>query len=311
MNEKRLYKRYLWKNLPADLHWKFSHKKRNVTSFLGKKGITIDYSNDILEKKIQSKEPFCAVRFGGTELSCFNDYEQIRLGMKDTFSEETRTKMKSNSGFYPTDDAHLKEYAEKSLKAFGGADVLGIAGIHMEDYFAKKYAPNAEAIQYRAMEPLGGRWSHLLAGKKVLVVSPFGREINAQYANREKLFLDDPSILPEFTLITLDSPLTLGDIEPTLPTFFDGFEEMTFAVNKLDFDIALVGCGAYGSLLCLYIKSIGKQAIQSGGGTMTLFGIMGKRWENREYVTKHVNPNWIRPYSKPMGYEKVQEGCYW
>ena len=55
----------------------------------------------------------------------------------------------------------------------------------------------------------------------------------------------------------------------------------------------------------------GKQAIQSGGATMTLFGIMGKRWEHRNHVAKHYNEHWIRPKSKIKGYEKIDQGAYW
>ena len=82
-------------------------------------------------------------------------------------------------------------------------------------------------------------------------------------------------------------------------------------MERVDFDILLVGAGAYGSFLAIKAKQMGKQAIQTGGATMTLFGLIGKRWENRPYVKKWVNSAWIHPYTKPEGYEKVEGGCYW
>ena len=88
-------------------------------------------------------------------------------------------------------------------------------------------------------------------------------------------------------------------------------EEMEERIRPIDFDIALIGAGAYGALLCFYIKSLGKMALQTGGATQTLFGIMGKRWENREHVAKYVNEYWIRPSKKPAGYQKIEGGCYW
>ena len=78
-----------------------------------------------------------------------------------------------------------------------------------------------------------------------------------------------------------------------------------------DFDVLLVGAGAYGSFLALYAKSLGKQGIQTGGATSTLFGIMGRRWENRSHVSQYVNENWIHPTKKVEGFKKVENGAYW
>jgi hypothetical protein len=56
---------------------------------------------------------------------------------------------------------------------------------------------------------------------------------------------------------------------------------------------------------------MGKQAIQTGGATPTMFGIIGKRWENRHHVIQYKNEFWIRPKEKPPGAEKVEHGAYW
>ena len=94
-------------------------------------------------------------------------------------------------------------------------------------------------------------------------------------------------------------------------SFSDALEFMKEQIKNIDFDIALVGAGAYGSPLCEFICSIGKQAIQTGGATQTMFGIIGKRWENRKHVSKYINEYWIRPSAKPAGFEHVENGCYW
>jgi hypothetical protein len=309
--ERCTYGLYFLKNVPGALRYKLAHKMKNCTRFRGQKGITLDYSNEVLRSYISAGKPFAAIHFGGTELGAINAYEKIRLGYKKNFKEAVKYSMKNNAGFYPSDDIHLRHYGEAWIKECGNADILGIMGLHMEDYFQKKYLPHAKIIQYEGMEPLHGSWTELLKGKKVLVISPFTAEIEAQYAKREKLFLDEPSILPEFELKLLTSPLTLGDEKPVLPTFFDGLDQMKEAIRGIDFDIALVGCGAYTAFLCCFIKSIGKMAIETGGATSTLFGIMGKRWEKREHVAKHVNSDWIRPYNKAAGFDKIEGGAYW
>jgi hypothetical protein len=50
-----------------------------------------------------------------------------------------------------------------------------------------------------------------------------------------------------------------------------------------------------------------------GGILQLLFGIKGKRWDNRPDVCKIYNEHWIRPDEKERvdGYLNVEEGCYW
>ena len=299
-------------NVPTAVGVRFFHKRRDLTSFNGQKGITLEYSKALIKEYIERGEPFCAVRFGASELGCLNATEKIDLGFKKTYKEAVRIAMKERAGYYPTGDRHLSEYSHYFFEKCANCDLLGITGIHMEDYFAAKYMKKAKAIQNWALEPLLGGWTPLLAGKKVLVVSGFADDIQKQYTKREKLFPPSSNILPEFDLKVLEAPLTCGDVvDERFPSFMRYLEEMEERIRLIDFDIALIGAGAYGALLCFYIKSLGKMALQTGGATQTLFGIMGKRWENREHVAKCVNEYWIRPSKKPAGYQKIEGGCYW
>ena len=88
-------------------------------------------------------------------------------------------------------------------------------------------------------------------------------------------------------------------------------------ISKLDFDIALLGCGGYGLPLCNYIKKdLKKSAIYIGGGLQLLFGVMGKRWENREDWKKIIRENNTK-FIKPSNEERcnnlytIEGGCYW
>lgn len=312
MSEKSLYRRYYWKNVPSAIRERLFHKQKSTKSFCGYKNLNAITGGHILASKILTGESFCAIRFGGSELSALNGYEKKRLGIKKEYKEIVKTTMKNNAGFYPADEEHLDEYAKYYFDHARNCDILAISGLHMEDYFYKKLMNGADVISNWAMEPLLGGWSSALEGKRVLVISPFEDEIKKQYAKREKLFIGHPEILPEFELITLKVPLTLGDEKDfEFPTFMDALEDMKKKINKINFDIALVGAGAYGSLLAIHIKEIGKAAIQCGGATQTLFGIIGKRWENRDHVKQFVNEDWIHPSSKPEGYEKIEGGAYW
>jgi hypothetical protein len=314
MSERTLYLHYFNKNVPWAVRERLFHKQKPTTSFCGQKNITIASSSAVIEEAIKAGKPFAAVRYGGSELSCLNGYEKIRLGFKKTYSDSARWAMKVRAGFYPTDDKHMTEYAEYVKNHVGSADILAILGLHMEDYFYKKWTPNAKVITNWALEPLLGSWTPLLKGKKVLVISAFADEIVFQYSRRDKLFPKEPDLLPEFELHVLQAPMTMGEsTDYRFPSFMRSLEEIEERIKTVDFDIALVGAGAYGILLTLYCKSLGKMALQTGGATQTLFGILGKRWENRPHVASRVNDYWIRPdpSKKPKGAEKIDNGAYW
>ncbi|MCI1245278.1 MAG: hypothetical protein LKG11_04990 [Bacilli bacterium] len=312
MNERNRYISFFLKNAPSTLFGRIFNKPKQIKRFRGTNGITTDGGGLYLKQRLLFGEPFCAFRFGGSELSCLNGHEKIVLGFKKTYKESVRWAMKVRAGFYPTNDRALNEYCEKFENEVGFADVLAISGLHMEDYFAEKLVPKAHVISNWSMEPLLGGWSFALKGKKVLVVSPFDEEIRSQYARREKLFPNEPDILPGFDLKVVKAPGTMGsDARFADPSFMAALKRVEDEIAKTDFDVALIGAGAYGSLLCFYIRSLGKTAIQTGGSTQTLFGIIGKRWENRPHVASRINEFWIRPKNKPLGCEKIDNGAYW
>lgn len=85
-------------------------------------------------------------------------------------------------------------------------------------------------------------------------------------------------------------------------------------ISNLNFDIALIGCGAYGLPLGSFIKTkMNKIAIHMGGALQILFGIKGYRWDNHEEISKMYNSFWIRPKDneKPSMYQNIEGGCYW
>lgn len=85
-------------------------------------------------------------------------------------------------------------------------------------------------------------------------------------------------------------------------------------MEKDEFDIALIGCGAYGFPLSVHAKRLGKVGIHLAGWTQMLFGIYGKRWlVDQPQYAKFINENWVRPSldEVPQNASKVEGGCYW
>jgi len=224
------------------------------------------------------------------------------------------------SGFFPSDDYLLSRFSSEFLELTKDIDVLAVWNTKSEKFVCENYLnKNAKLIDLQALNTVSYQnpWSQYLQGKKVLVIHPFANTIENQYKNRENVFKNNPKVLPDFELITMKPVQGLADSRFDLPynNWFEALNDMKSKIDKIDFDIAIVGAGAYGIFLAHHCKTIGKQAVHMGGVTQLLFGITGKRWEiEQSNVIKDViNEYWVRPSEdeKPKGSSKVEGGCYW
>ena len=298
-------------------------KKLGIRQYLKIKqryvGCDIKTANDInkiIYNKIESGEPFLVARFGATELSSVRTFD-FKLESK---YNKILEQLHMWSGFFPIDVKYGKNFAELMINSMLDIDVLGIWLLPFEEYYIKNRIKTKPDISYLLdIEPwstMEKPWSSALKGKKVLIIHPFEDTIRSQYSKREKIFANT-EILPEFDLKTLKAVQTVaGQNDERFNTWFDALEYMYSEAMKIDFDIAIIGCGAYGLPLASKIKEAGKQAIHLGGATQILFGIKGKRWEevsDFEYVRKYFNDSWVYPCEseKPKNAKKVEDGCYW
>jgi hypothetical protein len=120
-------------------------------------------------------------------------------------------------------------------------------------------------------------------------------------------------VLPEFELLTFRALQTLGGASDRFASWFDAFDWMCCEIEKINFDVAIIGAGAYGFPLAAFVKRLGRKAVHLGGATQLMFGIMGKRWEKDPTLKPYVNENWTRPLpaETPPSAHKVEDGCYW
>jgi len=121
--------------------------------------------------------------------------------------------------------------------------------------------------------------------------------------------------LPVFELKTVKAVQSIAGSIVGFETWFDAYSYMCDEIAKVNFDIAIIGAGAYGLPLASFVKRLGRQAIHMGGVTQILFGIKGRRWEvdYAESIAKLFNEHWISPSQSeiPKGHNRVEEGCYW
>lgn len=310
MKKQKFY--YLVKWRIHQLFGIITRKGIKYKSYNGKIIIGNSDANELIKKAILKGKPFLAGRFGSTELyalQCVNDNDN---GF-DYDPTEALDFLCKNSGFFPMKRSLLFDFSIEMKTALYQVDLLAVWYLKYEEYMAKTFSNNPDYCLLGALEPYGRDrpWSEALEGKKVLVVHPFAETIESQYRKRELLF-SNPKVLPEFQLITYKAVQTIaGNKDERFNTWFDALDFMSDEISRIDFDVAIVGCGAYGLPLSARIKKMGKVAIHMGGATQLLFGIKGRRWEKIESVKKLFNEHWVRPSERPDNYDSIEDGCYW
>lgn len=290
-------------------------QKKSKGYFNGKKQV---FPLDDLEavkligEKIETGEAFFYSRWGGVEAKAVFDYV---MG----FPSRVESSLMNNAGVFPLTTSIVHSYCEEAISAAKQIDIL-CAWFHIidgEDLLFRWYSPDAVIVGSATSSPFlfENAWTGKLKNKRVLVIHPYAELIEKQYKKRELLWENHDEILPQFDLITYKAVQSLGGSDE-YDSWVDALNKMKNDIEKLTFDIALIGCGAYGMPLGAFIKDrMKKPAIHIGGMLQILFGIKGTRWEGKpyNYDTKFFNEFWVRPGEalKPKNYMNVEDGCYW
>lgn len=290
------------RNLVKRLKFKFEYRDINI--------LDEEEGNNLIKEIINNSNGIMVARAGATEMRCV--YEYIH---KKTFSEKIRKEIKELSGVFPTDDHTLNQFCKLYIDSMKEADVLALWGVGAEAEIVHKYCMDKKYVKLRALEPyyFSNPWSEILKNKKLLIIHPFRSSILKQYEKRKVLF-ENESVLPTFEKITcIKAVQSLSDEKANYKDWFEALEYMEREIDKVDFDIAIIGAGAYSLPLVYYCKKINRNAIQMSGALQILFGIKGKRWDDNKYISSLYNDNWVRPEGDEIikASNVVEGGSYW
>ena len=289
----------------------------------------------LLYDALVSEEHCMIARFGSTELMCLLNYIGVHNQKKQYFSyikgesnpwwweKSTMNQMQQWSGFFPPTQEKIDKFCELMLEDMKEVDILGSWLPNEKDF--ENEISKATKVHLIFLDPYWSKipWTSALKGRKVLVIHPFDKTINSQYKKRKLLFKNN-ELLPEFKLITIKAVQSLGQGDPRFRDWFEALDYMKTEIDKIDYDICLIGAGAYGFPLAAHVKRRGKKALHLGGALQLLFGIIGSRWEDSNYGVKKwgipkgkyanlINEHWVRPDEdeKPKNAMAVEGECYW
>lgn len=269
-------------------------------------------SSTIMDE-LQKDKPSMIARFGSTEIKAIL-YPTIPFPIKPILKKRIFSNMETLSGFFPSNEENIQKFSALMIEDMKLLDILG--SWRLEERFLQKYFPLAKKIQLSALEPYLQKepWTQTLKGKRVLVIHPFNETIENQYLKNRTYLFNDKRILPEFkTFETIKAVQTIAGNRGPFKDWFEALNYMKQEIDKKDFDVAIIGCGAYGFPLAAHVKRIGKKAVHLGGPTQLLFGIKGKRWVERDNFKTIINEYFVSPdqSDKPKNLTQVEGGCYW
>lgn len=292
----------------------------------------INYENCIIDYEeaqstilslLETGNPCLISRFGSVELSCYTNYRKgghpfwwLRKTKPFWRNDYALFEMQNNAGFF---NGNHKAYCDFADLLYDSAKQIDILGTWMENEKIIEKEMLYQKVKLLHLEPYFATnpWSKYLEGKDILVVHPFKKSIESQYQRRNLLF-DNPDVLPKFkSLNVIKSVQSIGGNNCGFNSWFDALHHMEQQIDATKYDVALIGCGAYGMPLAAHCKKKGKQAIHLGGALQLLFGIRGKRWDEQygmvHYTKMLSNPSWVRPYQEetPALAQIIESSCYW
>lgn len=292
-----------------------------------------DKASEMVYNLLASEQPCMIARFGATEMSAIINYLGVNSECHSLgkfikgeqpewwWNKNIMNQMQQWSGFFPPTPENMQRFGEMMMEDAKEVDLLG-SWLNEESRIYQNC--NIHAVMLPLLEPYHANhpWSRILADKKILVIHPFADLIVRQYQKRKLLFKNQ-DVLPDFELDTIQAVQSLGGEANGFNDWFAALEWMKQEMDKRDYDICLIGCGAYGFPLAAHAKRKGKKAVHLGGALQLLFGIKGKRWEVAEYAKNWglpkdaylslFNESWVRPSQKEMvlNASKIEGGCYW
>ncbi|HEX2853352.1 MAG TPA: hypothetical protein VHO24_08945 [Opitutaceae bacterium] len=210
----------------------------------------------------------------------------------------------AHTGVFPPTDEIYWRFSELMIERLRSLDGCALA-LHVgESQILADRVGQAYRLAHRSLEPYLTKpaWSAQLAGKRVLVIHPFEPSIRSQYSRRSLVWPGRTDVLPDFDLEISRSPH--GFFRSGFNDWFamqEWFEQRIEGVYRRSrFDVALIGCGASGLPLAVFVKKLGAIGIHVGDSLPALFGIRSGPAEEDAKLHPFMNDAWVRPHENEL-----------
>jgi hypothetical protein len=281
-----------------------------------------------IQTALQKKEGLLIGRNGTIELETLL-FRLYGSAPNQAYPTHIARRLDLHAGIWPSTKESVDKWVFEMIEAIRLCDVL-VAGWYeplkeAEEKLLSKTNTLAPRIPLRSLEPYyvapEQRWTSLLAGQRVAVVSSFTDSIQEQIEQREFIWpVCTESLLPfnvEWTFVKTGYSPSLTRDTAKWPADISSWDVAVNSVVKQVVEsrasIAIIGCGGLGMLIGAELKKRGIIAIVLGGATQVLFGLKGMRWEKHSVISRFWNEAWKWPKASetPSGAALIEGCCYW
>jgi hypothetical protein len=281
-----------------------------------------------IEKALAKKEGALIGRNGTIELETLL-FRLYKSSPNQEYPAFLSKRLELHAGIWPPTKNSIDRWVFSMLEAIRRCDVL-VAGWYEplkvpEETLLQQTNTLAPRIPLRSLEPYyvppEQRWTNILAGQRVAVISSFTKTIEEQIEKRDLLWpVATESLLPanvEWVFFQTGYAPALaqgvGEWPSTVGSWDVAVSSLVKKVVQSQASIAIIGCGGLGMLIGSELKKQGIIAIVLGGATQVLFGIKGKRWETHSVISRFWNDSWVWPKDTetPRGSSLIEGSCYW
>ncbi len=284
-------------------------------AWLGRGVLPAGAGNRWIAAAVRDCTPRAVGKIGRTELDALHYY--LKSSAEELTDDWGRCgqRMFTNAGVFPSTGAVLSHCCRELMKAVSGLDLIALWDNPGETRLVRVHAKKAAMTRLDGLSSFVhvDPWTHQLAGRRVLVVSPFAATIESQYERRDEVWARHPKVLPTFALETLATPFPAAIERPPDADWSSCLDRLRSELDDRRFDVALIGAGAWSLPLVLHCKRLGRIGIHLGGSLQLLFGIKGRRWDQDKLISEMLTPSWVRPSpgETPSAAGLVERGCYW
>lgn len=262
------------------------------------------------------------------------EFQTVMATLSDSSTFLMSSTLENNAGIFhergdmPSVEKSIDEWVQEYMMANAEADVMAAgwfgptASAELE--YLDSCNPNVVKVPLRSLEPYycpaQNRWTNLLVGQKVCVVSSFVDTMVEQLKQKKNIWSEWETLLPdgvEWCFVRSYYPPSVAqgvaDWPQGIVCWQDALDYLETKVLESEADIVLIGCGGLGMPLGYRLKRHGKIAIVMGGAIQVLFGIKGGRWKSHPIISKFWNASWVSPKvsETPKGARTVEGACYW
>jgi hypothetical protein len=212
-----------------------------------------------------------------------------------------------HSGIFPARPDFLAEFAAVLAQTVRALDCVGVVNATWpkDDELFRFHRLVGEPIDYLDQEPDRSVPSDerrcylpLLRGRRLLLVCPFAELLRERATRGTFEAVWRKTGKPWFEPAAVEAvELPYGFSRSTQEqyvTALDLLADIRGRVEARTFDVALIAAGTLGSMIAAAVKDQGRVGVSLGGHLQVLFGVTGRRWNERpEWRRRYLNDAWI------------------